>query len=187
MSSSLDNKAEWLEPDGLGGFASGTVSGIRTRRYHAVLLTALRPPTGRVVLVNGYDVWVDSPEGSFALSSQFYGPGVTYPDGVRRVESFARDPWPRWIFSLEDGTKVQQELFMLNGAAVTALSWRLVNPRSGITLSLRPFISGRDYHSSGLGHVSEIADADPPHTPRGCPSQAWSMGELLRIELSILA
>ena len=45
---------EWLEPDGLGGFASGTVSGIRTRRYHALLLTAVTPPTGRMTLVNGF-------------------------------------------------------------------------------------------------------------------------------------
>jgi predicted glycogen debranching enzyme len=40
---------------------------------------------------------------------------------------------------------------------------------------------------AGLGHVSEIADADPPHTPRGCPFQAWSMGELLRLQLTVLA
>jgi glycogen debranching enzyme len=38
---------------------------------------------------------------------------------------------------------------------------------------------------AGLGHVSEIADAEPPHTPRGCPFQAWSVGELLRLELTI--
>jgi glycogen debranching enzyme len=47
---------EWLEADGLGGFATGTVSGIRTRRYHALLLTATKPPSGRVVLVNGFDL-----------------------------------------------------------------------------------------------------------------------------------
>ena len=39
-------EAEWLEPDGLGGFASGTVGGARTRRYHALLLAATTPPTG---------------------------------------------------------------------------------------------------------------------------------------------
>jgi hypothetical protein len=55
MSSSLDSEAEWLEPDGLGGFASETVGGIRTRRYHDLLLAALNPPMGRVVLVNGFD------------------------------------------------------------------------------------------------------------------------------------
>ena len=53
---SLD--AEWLEPDGLGGFASGTVAGIRTRRYHALLLCALTPPSDRFVFVNGYEAWV---------------------------------------------------------------------------------------------------------------------------------
>ena len=58
MASMIDpemGKAEWLETDGLGGFASGTVSGIRTRRYHALLLAATTPPTGRMVLVNGFD------------------------------------------------------------------------------------------------------------------------------------
>ena len=51
---------EWLETDGLGGFASGTSTGIRTRRYHALLLTALTPPTRRVVLVNGFEAWVET-------------------------------------------------------------------------------------------------------------------------------
>ena len=51
---------EWLEADGLGGFASGTSTGIRTRRYHALLLTAMTPPTGRIVLVNGFDAWVET-------------------------------------------------------------------------------------------------------------------------------
>ena len=51
---------EWLEPDGLGGFASGTAAGLRTRRYHALLLAATTPPTGRMVLVNGLDAWVES-------------------------------------------------------------------------------------------------------------------------------
>ena len=53
----FDDNAEWLEADGVGGFASGTVSGIRTRRYHALLLTATAPPAGRMVLVNGFDAW----------------------------------------------------------------------------------------------------------------------------------
>ncbi|PYN18882.1 MAG: hypothetical protein DMD99_26605, partial [Candidatus Rokuibacteriota bacterium] len=56
-SKQLAGEAEWLEADGLGGFASGTVSGMRTRRYHALLLTAITPPTGRFVLVNGFDAW----------------------------------------------------------------------------------------------------------------------------------
>ena len=78
----IDPSAEWLEADGLGGFASGTVSGIRTRRYHALLLTATTPPAGRMVLVNGFDAWVETPRGPFAISSQRYAPDVVHPDGV---------------------------------------------------------------------------------------------------------
>ena len=147
MSSSLDKRAEWLVADGLGGFASGTVGGIRTRRYHALLLAATNPPTGRVVLVNGFDAWVETPGGTFALSSQAYAPDVIHPDGARRVVDFQRDPWPQWIFELEDGTKIQQELFVRNGAAVVVLTWRLLTPSKDVKLSVRPFFSGRDYHS----------------------------------------
>ncbi len=50
---------------------------------------------------------------------------------------------------------------------------------------LAPLLAHLD--EAGLGHVSEIADADPPHTPRGCPFQAWSLGELLRLDRVVLA
>src|ERR1700749_1847743 len=88
---SFDSSAEWREGDGLGGFASGTVSGIRTRRYHALLLTAATPPAGRMVLANGFDALVETPSGTFAISSQRYGPDVIHPDGASRIESFEYD------------------------------------------------------------------------------------------------
>src|SRR3972149_4407706 len=141
------NKNECPEADGLGGFASGTVAGIRTRRYHGLLLTATTPPTGRVLLVNGFDAWVETPTGSFALSSQAYPPDVIHPDGARRIEAFEAEPWPRWRFRLEDGTEIEHDLFVRNGASVTVLSWRLRSPRRGVRLSVRPFLSGRDYHA----------------------------------------
>ena len=64
----MDLSAEWLEADGLGGFASGTVAGIRTRRYHALLLPASTPPTGRMVLVNGFEAWVTTPDGTYPIT-----------------------------------------------------------------------------------------------------------------------
>src|SRR5262245_45675504 len=118
---------EWLEPDGLGGFASGTVSGIRTRRYHALLLTATTPPTGRVALVNGFDAWVETASGAYPLTSQNYTPEVVHPDGVKRIESFEPEPWPRWRFRLEDGTVIEQELFAVHDSPTVVMSWRLVN------------------------------------------------------------
>ena len=111
----IDDRTEWLEADGLGGFASATTSGVRTRRYHALLLTAMTPPTGRVVLVNGFDAWLDTPSGSFALSTQRYAPDVLHPDGAAHVTEFTNDPWPTWEYEVADGTRVTQEIFVQHG------------------------------------------------------------------------
>src|SRR6185369_3461567 len=112
LSPHLSSSHEWLEADGLGGFASGTASGVRTRRYHSLLLGAITPPTGRVILVNGLDAWIETPGGKFQISSQCYGPGVIGGDGVKHLEAFGWEPWPHWIFNLGDGTRIEQELFV---------------------------------------------------------------------------
>jgi len=156
---------EWLETDGLGGFASGTAIGIRTRRYHALLLTATTPPTGRVVLVNGFDAWIENTAGSFALSSQRYEPGVVHPNGASRISSFHVNPWPTWTFTLEDGTTVEHSVIARHGAPVVALTWRIVDGPGGGTLSVRPFLSGRDYHS--LHRENGAFRFDPETTPGG--------------------
>jgi predicted glycogen debranching enzyme len=138
---------EWLEADGEGGYASGTVAGIRTRRYHGLLLVATTPPTGRMMLVNGFEAWVTTPAGRFALSSQRYAPGVTHPDGVRRIAKFEPEPWPRWTFQLEDGTSIEQEILVPRGAGAVAVTWRLSEMRAGVNLAVRPLLSGRGHHS----------------------------------------
>src|SRR3954465_11982415 len=110
----INDHTEWLEADGLGGFASGTTSGLRTRRYHALLLTATTPPTGRMVLVNGLDAWVDpSPVGSPEpgsspeyLTRQRYQSGIVAPEQGATLESFTDDPWPTWVYRLAGGTKI---------------------------------------------------------------------------------
>lgn len=144
------DRQEWLETDGLGGFASGTASGIRTRRYHALLLAATTPPTGRVVLVNGFDAWLDTDAGRFALTSQRYRPGVVHPDGAQRVTGFSTDPWPRWTYTLPDGTVIEHTLVVRHGTPLVALTWRIVTraSQSPARLSVRPFLSGRDYHAT---------------------------------------
>src|SRR5262250_2173731 len=100
----IDDHTEWLEADGRGGFASGTTSGVRTRRYHALLLTATTPPTGRMVLVNGLDASIERGGRRFALSTQVYAPDIRHPDGWTRIASFAAEPWPTWEFVCDDGT-----------------------------------------------------------------------------------
>ncbi len=138
---------EWLETDGLGGFASGTVSLVRTRRYHALLLRADGSPCRRFVLVNGLEAVLHTPEGSFALNSQRYSPGVLVPAGSCQVGSFTAEPWPAWTFDLPGGRTLRQEIFIPRGQSAAVLTWRLTGSTAGCSLVARPFLSGRDPHS----------------------------------------
>jgi len=139
---------EWLETDGLGGFASGTISGRRTRRYHALLLSAVAAENTRYVLVNGAEVQVQSVAGTSALSSQRFLPNVIHPHGDRLIQAFQTDPWPTWDFRLEDGTRIRQEFFVPRGSSAVVLKWSLPEPvKTPVTLSLRLLMSGRNYHA----------------------------------------
>ena len=156
----IDDHTEWLEADGLGGFASGTTSGVRTRRYHALLLVATTPPTGRVVLVNGFDAWIDTSAGSFALSSQRYAPDVLYPDGATHITGFSDDPWPTWEYQMPDGTRLTQEFFVQHRTSAVVVVWTLVRATGPVGLRARPFLSGRDYHSMHHQNGAFHFDAD---------------------------
>jgi len=107
----------------------------------------MTPPTGRVVLVNGFDAWIDTPAVSFALSTQRYAPDVLHPDGAAHLTEFTIDPWPTWQYQLADGTRVMQEIFVQHGTGATFVVWTLVRAIGPVVLRVRPFLSGRDYHS----------------------------------------
>jgi glycogen debranching enzyme len=102
---------EWLETDGLGGYAMGGADGVRTRRYHGLLVAATRPPAGRMVLVNDLEVFAETARGRVALSSHRYRGPVVHPDGAVRLAAFRGEPWPTWEFALEGGARVAQEIW----------------------------------------------------------------------------
>jgi glycogen debranching enzyme len=135
---------EWLETDGLGGFATGPVRGGRSRRYHALLV--VDEGGQRFVLVNGLEVQVQTAGGTWPLSTQAYAEGVTHPDGRRFLEAFTVDPWPTWRYRLPDGTVLGHELFMRHGRPQTFLAWRVIEGGPA-TLRVRPLLSGRNYHA----------------------------------------
>ncbi|HWA57555.1 MAG TPA: amylo-alpha-1,6-glucosidase [Gemmatimonadales bacterium] len=138
---------EYLETDGLGGFASGTVGGWRTRRYHGLLTPAVTPPSGRAVLVDGFEAWLERNGVRYALSTQRYLPDVTHPDGVSRLAAFTHEPWPTWTFRLEDGFEIVQELLVSHERSAAVVRWSLPRPESGLRLIVRPLLSGRDSHA----------------------------------------
>ena len=140
---------EWLEADGFGGFASGTAGMMRTRRYHALLLSAAQPPAGRVVLVNGFEAWLDVDGARYPLTMQYYAPDVLYPDASASLLSFDTSPWPTWRFRIGERAVLVAEVFVAKESRETVLRWRYEGKDAPLpaTLSVRPLLSGRDYHA----------------------------------------
>jgi len=138
---------EWLEADGLGGFASGTRSGVRTRRYHGLLLCSLKPPQDRRLLVQGFVAWLETPRGRAELWPQAYAGGyVSRPDAA--VEHFTSEPWPTWRLRTSLGPLLEVELFVPHGRPAVAIRFRLAEPwHEAVTLRVRPLLSGRDFHA----------------------------------------
>ncbi len=141
------NDLEWLETDGLGGFASGRVDGVRSRRYHSILLTAVNAPSNRFLLINGFEGWVSTDNGRYPISSQRYSPDIISPDNRGSMSEFTQEPWPSWRIQLPDGCRVVQEIFIPKGITGTVVSWRIEGETKRAVLEVRPFFSGREIHS----------------------------------------
>ncbi|MBU6479001.1 MAG: glycogen debranching enzyme N-terminal domain-containing protein [Nitrospirae bacterium] len=138
---------EWLETNGLGGFSSGTVAGANTRRYHALLLTARKPPSERFVLVNHLDEWLEVDGQTIPISTNLY-PNAIHPEGYKQCTGFTTDPWPTWTYH-RHGTVVQREVFCVRGRDLVVIRWTLAgHSKKAITLRVRPMVSGRDYHAT---------------------------------------
>ncbi len=152
--------AEWLEADGLGGFASGTVDDIRTRRYHALLLHAATPPSGRRVLVNGLEAWLEHGESRVPLSAQRYAGGVEVGAGVAGIESFVYEPWPQWVRTLSGGVQVTHERLVRHGLPLVVLRWSVRGAPAGMRLAVRSLLSGRDMHALHHGNDAFRFDAE---------------------------
>jgi predicted glycogen debranching enzyme len=161
MSLPISDSAEWLEVDGLGGFAGGTTTGIRTRRYHALLLTATNPPSERKTLVNGFEAWVETTRGNWFLTSQRYDPDIVYPDGITHLKKFDLWPLPSWHFQLDEDLAIEQQLFVPYGQSALVLIWRLAGAVTDkVKLTVRPLLSGRDFHATHHENRSFRFDAD---------------------------
>lgn len=152
----IDEVTEWLEADGLGGFASGTTSGVRTRRYHALLLSAARPPSDRYVLVNGFVGWVETAAGRECFTPQHYAPDVTTDSG--HIVEFRAEPWPCFRYRTPSGVELMQEIIVPRGSPKVLLRFRLLSGEA-TRLIVRPLMSGRDFHH--LHHENPAFDFTP--------------------------
>lgn len=142
---------EWLESDGKGGFSMGTASGIPTRRYHSLLTVPAPYGAGRYTLVNQVETFVTVNDKSFPLSSFFYAPAVTHPQGHLRIASFEAAPsksalWPTWTYNVGDALTLSYEIVSARELSAVILVWKLNQKAKNVSLVVRPLISCRDYH-----------------------------------------
>ena len=141
---------EWLEPNGLGGWASSTVSGAHTRRYHGVLVASTRPPTGRLVLLSRLDETVVHAGCRHQLAANRFS-GAVHPEGHRALESFERDLFPVWTYAA-DGLRLRKTIVTIHGRNTTVIVYELVEARGPVVLELAPFLAYRDYHALRHAH-----------------------------------
>jgi predicted glycogen debranching enzyme len=138
---------EWLVTNGLGGFASGTVALANTRRYHGLLIAALRPPVERVMLLATLHVTVRHQGRTFELGCAEYEGGVIHPHGPRHLVGFElRGQCPVWTFALAEA-RLEQRIWMASGRNAVYIDFSLSGATQAAELELAPLCAYRDYHA----------------------------------------
>ena len=139
------SQQEYLLTNGIGGYASGTLSGANTRRYHGLLIAAFQPPVKRMVLVSKVEESIfRAGDTGIDLSANQY-PGLVHPQGYQYLEHFTRRPVPKWDYR-SGACQLRKSIFMVAGANTTVLKYENTG-KYDYTLSLRPLLVYRDYHS----------------------------------------
>jgi predicted glycogen debranching enzyme len=142
---------EYVETNGLGGFASGTFSGAHSRKYHGLLVASLQPPVERNVIVSKIDETICIDGEYFHLGCNQF-PGTIYPNGVQYLSSFKRDLFPEWIYKVK-GITLRKTLAAIHNENTTVVLYEVLEAADKFTMDLQPFYSCRDFHS--LAHANE--------------------------------
>ena len=155
---------EWLVTNGLGGYASSTVAGMNTRRYHGLLVASMDPPLGRLVLLSQLEDTLVVDGGRFPLSTNLYSQSVVHPSGYLNLVGFRLDPDP--VFTFSNGEwEITRTISMVQGQNATIIEYALGKRGSGkhFSLEVRPFIAFRGYHATthenqAINHAVEQGD-----------------------------
>ncbi len=154
---------EWLVTNGIGGFASGTVAGALTRRYHGLLLPVLAPPVGRRLLVAKLDDTVLLNGDKFQLYTNVWESGVESPPGVRFLQRFDLN-WnvPTWTYEFA-GVRLVKRIWLEAGRNATYVRYDLDPHAPGVTLQCRLVVNDRDHHQlvRGAHRTFQVHAAGP--------------------------
>ncbi len=135
---------EWLVSNGIGGYASSTIPGLNTRKYHGLLVAALAPPVRRMVLLSRVEETVMIDGWPRRLASSEY-PGTIHPEGWRLLRAFGAEPFPRWAYQTDDFT-IEKSLCLLRWENTVCLSYCLLGGKRPVEFELRPLFALRGIH-----------------------------------------
>lgn len=139
---------EWLVTNGIGGYASGTVSGLLTRSYHGLLLATLEPPLGITLMLTKLDETVDYNGVFYPLYSNRWADGTVAPQGYKKLESFHLDgTTPVWVYACADAL-IEKRVWMQQKDNTTYVRYKMLRGSLPLSLSLKALVNYRDRHST---------------------------------------
>lgn len=142
---------EWIVTNGIGGYASGTVANLLTRRYHGLLIAALQPPLGRKLLVSKLDETATYANQTVPLFANRWLEGVVEPDGYKNIETFHLEGTiPVWTFAISDAL-LEKRIWMHYGSNTTYVQYHLKRASALLTLSAKALVNYHDHHAATSG------------------------------------
>lgn len=139
---------EWLVTNGIGGYASGTIAGLLTRRYHGLLIAALKPPLERTLLLTKLEESVAYEGHVYPLSANRWADDTVEPTGFRYLERFRMEgTTPVWTFACAD-VLLEKRIWMQQGANTTYVHYTVLRGSRAIELTLNALVNYRNYHSN---------------------------------------
>ena len=136
---------EWLETNGIGGWASSTIIFSHTRRYHGLLVAATHPPVGRIVLLSKLEDTIILDDQRYDLSCNLY-PDLIHPTGYYYLHSFSRDIFPVFVYRM-GGVVLRKTVVAVHGENTSLVVYEVLDAPGQFSMELQPFIAARDYHS----------------------------------------
>ena len=142
----ISEHREWLVTNGIGGYASGTVSGLLTRSYHGLLLATLQPPVDITLMLTKLDETVIYGETAYPLHTNRWADGTIAPEGYKNIESFYLDgTTPVWIYGCADAL-IEKRVWMEQGDNTTYIQYKMLRGSLPLTLNLKALVNYRDRH-----------------------------------------
>lgn len=138
-------RKEWLDTNGLGGYASSTIINCHTRKYHGLLVAALKEPRGKFVLLSKLETSLISNDMEFPLCTNKY-PGVYHPTGHQFADGFEQGLFPAITYRIGD-VVIRKSMMMVHGENTVLLHYELLEGKVKPTLRIRPLLAFRDIHS----------------------------------------